>query len=664
MLHVAAIQLRTSASRANTLARAASLVGEAAARGARLCVLPESFTGPYGAAHFRGHAEPWKGKGTGTQLLSVLAERHKIYVCGGVIEQHPIRKDVLHNTIAAFGPAGQEVARYRKIHLSRVAVGGDGGDVTSEGDVLRAGEDLAFFDIHDEGGAEGADEADGADGRGWRVGLANCFDLRFREVSDMLAATPPRGLGAELLVYPSAWLKSTGDMGHWETLLKARALDGQCFTMGINTASDPTQDTVAFGRSCVVGPLGETLAVCDDDAADEVVSAKLTLARLADARKRIPLQDCRRPLVYKDALKAAQANPLAMMRPPLGFREMEAGSNAAAAAVASRRAFSTTTTASAAPDTPATTQQQQQQQQQQRITLTNEQVDSFRRDGFLRVPSFFTQKECAMLKATIAADASIENKTMPMADADGRESKLTLWFSLEDDTYSAFARSRSLVDAARTLIGDVEPYMFHTKIMLKEPRKGGAWEWHQDFGYWYAQGLTQPDRCFSCVMAIDRHTRANGCLQVLKGSHRLGRVEHGIFGDQAGADPKRVAIAKELFELVHCELNAGDMLFTHSNLLHASAPNDSDDWRRSMIVAYNGKDNGPMSEDDIIPPYSHIPVLEDGDLVGFGVVPHAKNRGDFLDAEANKDSFDNAGTTLFDSDEDTTCGLDSVIRVK
>jgi ectoine hydroxylase-related dioxygenase (phytanoyl-CoA dioxygenase family) len=72
------------------------------------------------------------------------------------------------------------------------------------------------------------------------------------------------------------------------------------------------------------------------------------------------------------------------------------------------------------------------------------------------------------------------------------------------------------------------------------------------------------DKCFSCIMAIDQHTKENGCLQVLKGSHKLGRLEHGIFGGQAGIDPVRLGPAMDLFELVHCELEAGDMLFTHS----------------------------------------------------------------------------------------------------
>ena len=310
MLRVAAVQLRTSASRADTLTRASALVDAAAKAGARLAVLPEAFTGLYGVEHFEANAEGWKNADSGTKMMSQLAERHNIFVCGGVIEQHPIKTSLLYNTVAAFGPGGQEVARYRKMHLSRVSVGGDN---TSEGSILTAGDELSFFDIDD--------DSEGSDGRGWRVGLANCFDLRFRAVADMLSAAPPHGIGAELILYPSSWLKSTGEMGHWETLLKARALDGQVFVMGVSNARDDAQKTVAFGRSCVVGPLGETLAVCADDTADEVVVAELRLADLLDARRRIPLGTSRRDLVYAGALRQAQENPFAMGRPPPGWRD-------------------------------------------------------------------------------------------------------------------------------------------------------------------------------------------------------------------------------------------------------------------------------------------------------------------------------------------------------
>lgn len=141
----------------------------------------------------------------------VFSRRLGVHIVGGVIERAVDQH--LYNTVIAFGPQGQEVARYHKMHLSRVRVGPD---ATSEGSVLEAGHDLAAFDI----------------GEVWRVGLACCFDLRFPQVA--AALTDTRGLACNVLLYPSAWLASTGDLGHWDSLLKARALDGQCYAVGAN----------------------------------------------------------------------------------------------------------------------------------------------------------------------------------------------------------------------------------------------------------------------------------------------------------------------------------------------------------------------------------------------------------------------------------------------
>jgi ectoine hydroxylase-related dioxygenase (phytanoyl-CoA dioxygenase family) len=138
-------------------------------------------------------------------------------------------------------------------------------------------------------------------------------------------------------------------------------------------------------------------------------------------------------------------------------------------------------------------------------------------------------------------------------------------------------------------MGD-EVYLYHYKMMVKEPKIGGAWEWHQDYGYWYHNQALYPDMA-SCYIAVDRAYRGNGCLQVLRGSHKLGRVEHGRFGTQTGADPKRVELAKQHLDHVYCEMAPGTALFFHANLLHSSNPNESDDPRWSLICCYNTKHN-------------------------------------------------------------------------
>ena len=310
MLRVAALQIKSSSNKSELFQRITDLVTDAATKHkSQLIILPEAFTGLYGVKHFESNAETWKAKDSGTKLMSDLALQHQIHIVGGVIEQHPINKK-MYNTIAAFAPNGVECARYRKMHLSKVSVGEDD---TSEGSVLESGEELSWFDI-----AESNDT--NRMGSSWRIGLASCFDLRFHELSDLLVKPPPHGLGSDVLVYPSSWLKSTGDLGHWDVLLKARALDGQCYTMGISNSEDAGQETVAFGSTQIIDPMGQVVSKCLDNTADEIVSGVLFKDKMIEVRnKRIPLQRCKRPIIYKDALRNAQGISSAMMRAPTGM---------------------------------------------------------------------------------------------------------------------------------------------------------------------------------------------------------------------------------------------------------------------------------------------------------------------------------------------------------
>ena len=195
-------------------------------------------------------------------------------------------------------------------------------------------------------------------------------------------------------------------------------------------------------------------------------------------------------------------------------------------------------------------------------------------------------------------------------DATGGESKLAVRNDLDDDSpYTAIVRSSRVVKTMETLLGD-EVYHYHHKMMLKEPRVGGAWEWHQDYGYWYSNGCLYPDMA-SCLIAVDRATQANGCLQVLNGSHRIGRIEHRTTGDQKGAELERVEEAMKRHPLVYCEMEPGDALFFHGNLLHCSSKNESEHPRWSLICCYNTKHNDPYLTNGRHPNYSHLDIWED-----------------------------------------------------
>lgn len=224
--------------------------------------------------------------------------------------------------------------------------------------------------------------------------------------------------------------------------------------------------------------------------------------------------------------------------------------------------------------------------------LTSEQCQTFHRDGYVITRGYFSSAEMSGLLAYARGDDGLQNAAWVMRDAAGRGSRLTLWSEPGTDLYGIISRCHRVVGGATQLLEEDVSH-WHSKMMLKEPRVGGAWEWHQDYGYWYGDHCLAP-RLLSVMVAVDRATQENGCLQVLRGSHLLGRVDHGKFGDQVGADPARVAAAKARLELVHVELEPGDTLFFHCNLLHASGANTSENPRWSLIMAYNARSNSPF----------------------------------------------------------------------
>jgi ectoine hydroxylase-related dioxygenase (phytanoyl-CoA dioxygenase family) len=221
-------------------------------------------------------------------------------------------------------------------------------------------------------------------------------------------------------------------------------------------------------------------------------------------------------------------------------------------------------------------------------------VADFHRDGYLIARGLLTAEETDLLSRIARADKELAESSYGRKDATGLPVTLAVRNDLSDDLYSAIARSRRVVETMERLLGD-EVYHYHHKLILKEPRVGGAWEWHQDYGYWYHNGCLLPDMG-SCLIAIDRATRENGCLQVLRGSHQIGRIDHGKTGDQTGADLERVEVALQRFELVHVELDAGDAVFFHANLLHRSDQNRSNSPRWALICCYNTKRNDPYKE--------------------------------------------------------------------
>jgi hypothetical protein len=236
------------------------------------------------------------------------------------------------------------------------------------------------------------------------------------------------------------------------------------------------------------------------------------------------------------------------------------------------------------------------------------QLEQFREDGYFIVDELLQADETRLLADIARADFTLANAAASRRDGAGGSVKLTVSNELADDIYGAIVRSRRIVDAMEQLLGG-EVYHYHHKMIQKDPYVGGAWEWHQDYGYWYHNGCLFP-LLASCMIAVDRAMRGNGCLQVLKGSHLMGRLDHGKIGDQTGADLERVEEATRRLATVHVELPAGGAVFFHCNLLHRSDQNKSAEPRWAFICCYNAARNDPYKESRH-PRYSRLEKLAD-----------------------------------------------------
>ena len=226
--------------------------------------------------------------------------------------------------------------------------------------------------------------------------------------------------------------------------------------------------------------------------------------------------------------------------------------------------------------------------------ISDADVEAYRRDGFVLVRGMLDGEEIGLLGRAAREDRVLDQHSFGRADGEGGTVRLSLWNHPTDTIYGMVARSESIVGSAEKIL-EGEVYHYHSKMIMKDPRVGGAWTWHQDYGYWYQNGVLFP-LLTSAYIAIDPSTRENGCLQVIKRSHELGRIEHVLTGEQAGADNDRVQEILKKLDLVHVEMDPGDALFFHANLLHRSDQNRSDNLRWSMICCYNAARNDPYKE--------------------------------------------------------------------
>ena len=220
--------------------------------------------------------------------------------------------------------------------------------------------------------------------------------------------------------------------------------------------------------------------------------------------------------------------------------------------------------------------------------FTESDLESYERDGFIIVRRFFDAKELASLLEAYRADPSIRGSLYGMLDDDGAPHPICIWTDLADDVIGMIPRMARMVDGTESLLG--EPcYHWHSKLTVKPPGCKARIDWHQDYTSWYDDGLLFPN-LLTVGVAIEPATRANGCLQLVPGSHRIGRLSF----ERSGGLQLRIERATDLLGIVHCELNTGDAVFFHANTLHGSASNESDKSRLMLFSSYNAKSNEPI----------------------------------------------------------------------
>ena len=227
-----------------------------------------------------------------------------------------------------------------------------------------------------------------------------------------------------------------------------------------------------------------------------------------------------------------------------------------------------------------------------------EETATFWKRSFVIVRKVFAAEEMAVLKAIVARHSGMKahaTRALERSRGTTRPSFETVFVWNDTAGRDAFAkatRSRRLIDRLEAYFGD-QVYVYHNKVAQKYPGVVG-FSHHQDYAYWYEMGNLFPDMA-TAFIALDRATRTNGCLRLVEGSHRLGRLDHvqrdGV--SDSGVDPERLAQVLRHLPEVPVELESGDAVIFHCNVLHASDDNRSNESRIALLGCYNTRHNDP-----------------------------------------------------------------------
>ena len=228
-------------------------------------------------------------------------------------------------------------------------------------------------------------------------------------------------------------------------------------------------------------------------------------------------------------------------------------------------------------------------------SLDESRLAAYERDGFLVVKGLFSPAELAPLEDAYDADPSVNSSLYGMVDLEGKGHPFCTWTDLGDDMVGMIPRMARMVRATESLLG--EPcYHWHSKFSIKTKGCEARVDWHQDYTSWYNEGLLFP-HLLTIGIAIKPVTRANGCVQFIPGSHKMGRIGMISVVNPTNEDLfRRIDKAKQELGVVHAEMDVGDAVFFHANTLHGSDLNATDTPRVMMFCSYNAVSNPPYAD--------------------------------------------------------------------
>ena len=267
MVKIGIVQMKTCDDKETNIITAKNGIEECVKKGAEIVILPEIFNSPYDTKKFREYSEEKNGK-TWT-FLSNIAKENKIFLIGGSIPE--IENNKVYNTSFIFNEEGNQIARHRKMHLFDIDI--KGGQRFKESESLTAGDSICVFNSPY-----------------CKIGVCICFDMRFPELSRLMVLQ-----GAEIIIVPAAFNMTTGPP-HWDILFRQRAIDNQCFTIGVAPARNMKSSYISYANSLIVNPWGTIIYHADEKECFDVID--INLSEVKSIRNQLPLISARRTDIY------------------------------------------------------------------------------------------------------------------------------------------------------------------------------------------------------------------------------------------------------------------------------------------------------------------------------------------------------------------------------